>query len=153
MPVPLWFDWIAGGASIAGLGYAWWASHQATGAKDAAQEAREAVYRRNTAEDIGRIRDLALDYLSALQADQFGLALHIAGRFLSACSRAREQHRRFLGVEGVKLELSIELIETSFHRMQLGVDRILLIADAQRVVRLVSSVKGVLDRESGGEQP
>lgn len=55
MAIPDWFDWTAGSASIAGLGYAWWASRQATGAKRAAEEAREAVYRRNAADAMVEI--------------------------------------------------------------------------------------------------
>jgi hypothetical protein len=125
---------------------------QATGAKRAAREARQAVFHKNSAEDLGSIRDLAFDLLNALQTERYELALHIAGRFISSCSNARERHRGFLGVEGGKLELAVDLVATVSQKIQPGADRMSLIADSQRVVRLVSSVKGVLDRDIEEEQ-
>jgi hypothetical protein len=141
------FDWSNAGVGVAGLLLTVGAVWQATGAKKAAQEARQGVYRRNSAEDVGSIRDLAFDLLHALQTERYELALHIAGRFVSACSSACERHRGFLGGEGGKLELAVDLVATASQKMQPGADRMNLIADAQRVVRLVSSVKGVLDRD------
>lgn len=148
-----WFDWSNAGAGVVGLGLTLWAVWQATGAKSAARDARQAVYHRNSAEDLGGIRDLAFDLLNALQTERYELALHIAGRFISSCSIARERHRGFLGGEGGKLELAVDLVATVSQKMQPGADRMNLIADAQRAVRLVSSVKGVLDRDIEEEQP
>ena len=146
------FDWSNAGVGVAGLALTVGAIWQATGAKIAAREARKAVYQRNSAEELGSVRDLAFDLLNALQAERYELALHIVGRFIAACGSARERHRGFLGSEGGKLELAVDLVATASQKMQPGADRINLIADAQRVVKLVSSVKGVLDRGIEEEQ-
>jgi hypothetical protein len=152
MALPDWVDWsntIVGGV---GLLLTIAAIVQATGAKTAARAARQAIFHKNSAEDLGSIRDLAFDLLNALQTERYELALHIAGRFISTCSNAREHHRGFLGVEGGKLELAVDLVATVSQKIQPGADRMNLIADSQRVVRLVSSVKGVLDRGIEEEQ-
>jgi hypothetical protein len=146
------FDWSNAGVGVAGLALTIGAIWQATGAKKAAREARQAVFHKNSAEDLGSIRDLAFDLLSALLTERYELALHIAGRCISACSTARERHRGFLGTEGGKLELAVDLVATVSQKMQPGADRTNLIADAQRVVRLLSSVKGVLDRDLEEEE-
>ena len=148
-----WFDLSNAGVGVAGLVLTMGAVWQATGAKRAAREARRAVYQRNSAEDMGSIRDLAFDLLNALHMERYELALHLAGRVISACSIARERHRDFLGSEGGKLELAVDLVATASQKMQPGTDRMNLIADAQRVVRIVSSIKGVLDRDINEEQP
>ena len=146
------FDWSNAGVGVLGLGLTFGAIWQATGAKSAAQEARKAVYQRNSAEELGSVRDLAFDLLNAIQTERYELALHIAGRFISICGSARERHRGFLGSEGGKLELAADLVSTVSQKMQPGADRTSLIADAQRVVKLVSCVKGVLDRGIEEEQ-
>lgn len=148
MPIPDWFDWTAGGASIAGLTVAWWASHQATGAKEAAIQARQGVFRRNSAEDLGRIQDLALDFSSAIQTERYELALHIAGGFIASCSSARERHRGFLGADGGKLEMAVEIVSAVSRKMQTTaqIDYQDLVADSQRVLRIVSGVTGILNR-------
>ncbi|HZB89786.1 MAG TPA: hypothetical protein VE291_14095 [Terracidiphilus sp.] len=148
-----WFDWSNAGVGLAGLALTVGAIWQATGAKSAAQEARRAVYQRNSAEDINRVLGLALDFSTALQMERDELALHIAPRFISICSSARERYRGFLGVEGGKLEMASELVATASRRIQPGADKNSLIADAQRVVRLVSSVTGVLNRDIDEEKP
>lgn len=146
------FDWSSSGVGVAGLVLTLGAVWQASGAKKAAREARNSIYRRNSEEDLGKILDLAFDFSNALQTDRYELALHIAGRLVSACSSAREHHRVFLGSDGGKLDLAVDLIATASQKVQPGADRISLIADAQRVVRLVSSVKGVLGRDLEEEQ-
>jgi hypothetical protein len=146
------FDWSNSGVGVTGLALTVGAVWQATGAKRAVREARSAVYRRNAAEDLRTIRDPSFDLLNAIQTERFELALHISGRFISACSDVRERHRTFLGGDGGKLELAVDLVATASERMQPGANRMDMVADAQRVVRLMSSVKGVLDRSVEEEQ-
>jgi hypothetical protein len=147
-----WFDWTNSGVGAAGFLVTVGAIWQATGAKRAASEARQAIYRRNSAEDLGRVLDLALDFSSALQTARDELALHLAGRFISTCTAARERYRGFLGTEGGKLETAVDVIANAAERIQSGVDRPALLADAQRTVRLVSTVTGALDRHVEGER-
>ena len=152
MSIPEWFDWTAGGASIAGLGYAWWASHQATGAKNAAQDARQAVYRRNASDDLTEICELAATFLTAIETKQKGLALHIARDFLAACSSAREHHRRFLGADGGKLEAAADVIASVSRGIQDGYQVADYIANAQKVVRDLNGLAGTMNRKIE-EQP
>jgi hypothetical protein len=57
-----WFKWSNAGVGVVGLGLTLWAVWQATGAKKAAREARQAVYRRNATDDIES--HLARDFIS-----------------------------------------------------------------------------------------
>jgi len=143
-----WFDWSNAGVGVAALALTAGAIWQAAGAKTAAREARSAVFRRNAAEDLGRIRDMALDFASAVQTERGELALHIASGFISSCSAARERHRGFLGSDGGKLELAVEILASASQKMQMqpGIDREVSVADAQRVIKIVSGVTGILDR-------
>jgi hypothetical protein len=149
-----WFDWSNAGVGAAGLGLTLGAVWQAAGAKRAAQEARRAVYRRNSVEDITRIRDLALEFSSAIQTEHYELALHLAARFIAASSSARERHRGFLGADGGKLELAVDIMAAASQKTQMrpGMEQQDLVADAQRVIKIVSSVTGILDRGSQEEQ-
>lgn len=147
-----WFDWTNAGIGTAGLALTFVTLLFAKGAKKAATEARVAVYRGNSADDLERILTLAHDFSRALQNEQDEIALYVAESFTSACSSARERHRGFLGREGAKLELAVQLVTGASRKLQRGMPQEDLLADAQRVVLYVSSVSGVLDRQIEQEQ-
>jgi len=56
---------------------------QATGAKRAAEAARQAVFSRNATEDVGRLREIATSLLLAIETEQYGLANYRARDFIS----------------------------------------------------------------------
>jgi hypothetical protein len=152
-PIPRdWFDWSNASVGIVGLAFTLGAVRQASGAKKAAQDARQAVYRRNASDDLRGICELAATFLTAIETKQKGLALHIARDFLAACSIAREHHRGFLGADGGKLEAAADLIASVSRGIQDGYQVADYIANAQKVVRDLNALAGTLNRKIE-EQP
>jgi cytosine/uracil/thiamine/allantoin permease len=61
-PIPRdWFDWSNASVGIVGLGLTLWAVRQATGAKVAATEAREAIRQREASDSFSELGALAGD--------------------------------------------------------------------------------------------
>jgi hypothetical protein len=141
------FEWSNAGVGVAGLAFTLWAVAQATRAKQAAQDARRAVYRRNASDDVKRLERLATNLLTAIETEQYGLASHQARDFISDCLDVREQHRPQLGRDGGKLEMAFVLVRAISSGMQRSeADRASLIESAQRVVGDMSSLSGILSR-------
>ncbi len=145
MAIPDWFDLMAGGASIVGLGYAWWASRQATGAKAAAEAARRAVYHRNAADEVARLTRIAEGILTAIESEQYSLASYHSRDFIALAPRIRQDHDSWLGANGVKLEVAIGLAREIAQHLLTGVGQSDL-EGARRVVVEMSSLEGVLRR-------
>jgi hypothetical protein len=142
-----WFDWT--NCSVGGVGLlltitAIWQAH---GAKDAAQDARQAVYRRNASEDVNRLKRLSLSLLTAIEIDHFDLAVHIARDFIAECPKVREHHRVWLGSEGGKLEVASSHVRAISVGVQNRKPKSGLIEIAQRVVVDMSALAGMLNRE------
>ena len=148
-----WVDisnwWIGAAGLVLTVGALW----QAAGAKAAAIEARKAVHRRNSVDDLARLRALVLEFSTALRNEQDDVALHLAETFISSCSVMRERHREFLKKDGAKLELTLDLVTSISLKLQQRVERQILIEDTKRVVRIISSVSGALDRRNEEVQP
>jgi hypothetical protein len=142
-----WFDWSNAGVGVIGLGLTLLAVRQATGAKRAAKSARQAVYRRNTAEDIGRISQLASSLLAALETKQDSLVLHIARDFIAVAKNASERHRERLGTESGKLERNYNRVTAISQGIQFESRRADLIILAQKVVGDMSGLAGILSRD------
>jgi hypothetical protein len=140
------FDWSNAGVGVVGLGFTLWAVAQATGAKTAAQEARQAVYRRNAADDVKRLERLASSLLTAIETEQYDLASHQARDFVSECLNVREHHRERLGTNGGKLDVAFLLVCAISRGMLAEVNRNDWIESAQRVVGDMSSLAGALSR-------
>jgi hypothetical protein len=140
------FDWSNTGIGVAGLALTVGAIWQATGAKNAAREARKAVYRRNASDDVKRLERLASDLLTAIETEQYDLASHQARDFISECLNVREHHRTRLGTDGGKLDLVFGLVCVVSTGIQAGVRQSTLIESAQIVVGNMSSLAGVLSR-------
>ncbi len=92
-------DLIAGLASIAGLGISIWTLAMATGARRAANEAREAVRKGNAAEELANLSRIADEFLSHVEADQIAAAMVRARDLLSATSLASRRWGRFLSAD------------------------------------------------------
>jgi hypothetical protein len=147
-PIPRdWFDWTNASVGGAGLLFTIAAIWQATGAKRAAQEARQAVYSRNASEDVNRLERLALSLLTAIEIGHFDLALHIARDFIAECPKVREHHRIWLGSEGGKLEVASSHVRAISVGVQNRKPKSGLIEIAQRVVVDMSALAGMLNRE------
>jgi hypothetical protein len=117
------FDWSNAGVGVAGLALTIAAIFQATGAKKAARQAREAVYRRNALDDVKRLERLASSLLTAIETEQYGLASHQSRDFISECRQVREHHRARLGKDGGKLDQAFILIRTIARGLLTGVAR------------------------------
>ncbi|MDE3148813.1 MAG: hypothetical protein KGL37_05025 [Acidobacteriota bacterium] len=147
-----WFDWTNASVGVAGLALTMGAIWQATGAKSAAREARQAVYRRNASDDVKRLERLASALLTAIETDQFELASHLAREFFMECSNVREHHRARLGRIGGKLEVAIELVRAISRELQAGAEKNFLIDIAQKIAGDMSTLGGVLSRNLEAEE-
>ena len=141
------FDWV--NAAVGGIGLlltvgALW---QATGAKKAATEARESVYRRNAGDDIVRLSRLASALLSAIEKREESLALQIARDFIADCPKIREHHREWLGSDGGKLDVACDLVRMIARGIQAGTKQDNLIESGQRIVVDIGGLAGVLSRD------
>jgi hypothetical protein len=94
------FNLIASIASIAGLGISIWTLIVATGARRAANEAREAVRKGNATEEFKNLTRIADEFLTHVEADQVPAALVRARDLMSAMSLASSRYGRFLTVDG-----------------------------------------------------
>jgi hypothetical protein len=139
-----WFDWSNAGVSLFGLLLSGGAILQATGAKRAAEAARQAVFSRNALEDVGRLREIATNLLLAIETEQYGLANYRARDFISDAPRIRERHQTRLGKDGGKLESAVGLVRVLSIRLQAGEKKDVLLESAQRVLVALSSLEGTL---------
>ena len=147
-----WFDWSNAGVGVVGLALTLWAVRQATGAKEAADEARQAVFRRNASDDVRKLERLASSLLTAIETGQYGLASHQTREFISDCLNVREHHRARLGTEGARLNLAFDCVREIYRGIHTGAKRTELVGSAQRVVGEMSSLTGTLSREAEEEE-
>jgi hypothetical protein len=71
VPIPRdWFDYTSFVVARVGLVFTLWAVQQATGAKKAATEAREVIFRREISFVIAEILSLTLDLAGHIEADR-----------------------------------------------------------------------------------
>lgn len=147
------FDWTNAGVGTAGLMLTLLAVRQATGAKTAAQGARQAVYRRNASDDVKRLERLASNLLTAIETERDDIASHQARDFISECLNVREHHRARLRTNGGKLDVAFVLVRAISREIQKSeANRINLIESAQRVLGDMSSLSGILSRNIEEEE-
>lgn len=119
MPVPEWFDWTSGVASVAGLGYAWWASHQATDAKIAAQRAETSVRRHNAESDFASLARMAKELHGYVEAGRMAEARLRTTDLRFELALAIRLHVAFLGTQVYQLEdklLDLMLVTEGLNR-------------------------------------
>jgi hypothetical protein len=148
MPTPEWFDWTAGGASIAGLGYAWWASHQATGAKKAAQRAEQSILRRNAEVDFGSLARMAKELHGYVEAGRIAEARIRTTDLRSDLALAIRLHEVFLGHQREKLEgkqYDLTLVAAGLNRR----DGDLSQSERSRLLGIIGAILDLLAGECG----
>jgi hypothetical protein len=116
------FDWTNSGVGGAGLLLTVGAIWQATGAKKAAQEARQAVYHRNAADAFAetvRLAESCAEYLSLERPSEAAVRTR---DLVARIPRDRAQFEQFLSADSDKLKL----LESVFQQLavQLTVGRI-----------------------------
>jgi hypothetical protein len=89
---------------------------------------------------------VAADFLEAIEADESVLALHIARGLLTACSGVRERHRGALGKQGRKLDIAADSIANVSRGIQEGYSLTEFVHNAQKVLRDINGLSGVLSR-------
>lgn len=94
---------IAGGlASLAGFVFSGLAWRRATGAENAARQARDAVRRSNAGEDLQALSEKAEDLLCCTQNDQFEAVLLRSRDLLIGIPQARHRWQAFLTDDSLK---------------------------------------------------
>jgi len=147
-----WFDWTNSGIGVAGLLLTTGAIWQATGAKRAASEARQAVYRRNALDDLRRLERLASGLATSIEAEEYGLAIHQVREFIAECRSVGEHHRSRLGANGGKLDQAYLLVRAISKGIWTNTDKDTLSDYAQRLVGDNSSLAGALSRDTEEER-
>ncbi len=110
-----WFDWSNAGVGVAGLAFTLLAVRQATGAKRAAEEAREAIWQREASESLSKLSGLAGDLVQLLQLERPSEAAVRVRDLLAQIPRDRTRFERFLATDSDKLEV----VEVAFQKLAL----------------------------------
>jgi hypothetical protein len=99
-----WFDWTNAGVGVVGLGFTLWAVRQATGAKQAAIEAREAIWQREASDSFSELGALAGELVQLLQFERPKEAAVRARDLVARIPRDRARFERFLAADSGKLK-------------------------------------------------
>jgi DNA-binding TFAR19-related protein (PDSD5 family) len=116
-------------ASIAGVVFSWKAWVQASGAKKAAEEARNAVRRREAAYEGSRLARDAKDFLESVQQNRGEVAIAASNNLAHALSMIRSwriEHPAdsdklktcVRDIEGIAIKLTVEGIPTDGPRLE-----------------------------------
>jgi hypothetical protein len=98
------FEWSNGGVGTAGLMLTLLAVRQATGAKQAATEAREAVHHRNAADAFAEIVRLAEQFATWVECERRAEAVVQVREIVLRLARDGREFDRFLGSDADKLK-------------------------------------------------
>ncbi len=117
-----WFDWSNSGVGLAGLALTVGAIWQATGAKKAAEEAREAIWQREASESFSELERAAGELALLLQLERPNEAAVRARDLVARIPRDRTRFERFLAKDSDKLkaieaifqQLAVRLSSTKF---------------------------------------
>jgi hypothetical protein len=108
-----WFDWTNSGIGIAGLALTVGAVWQATGAKRAATDAKEAIWQREASDSFSEIGGLAGELAMLLQFERPKEAAVRARDLVARIPRDRARFERFLAADSDKLEA----LESEFQQL------------------------------------
>jgi hypothetical protein len=115
-PIPRdWFDWSNAGVGVVGLAFTLWAVWQATGAKKAATEAREAIWQREASDSFSELGALAGELVQLLQFERPNEAAVRARDLVTRIPRDRARFVRFLAADSDKLKA----VEVAFQKLAL----------------------------------
>jgi hypothetical protein len=99
-----WFDWSNAGVGVVGLAFTLWAVRQATGARQAAIEAREAIWQREASDSFSELKGMAEEFAILLQSERSKEALVRARDLLARIPRDRARFGKFLHGDSDKLK-------------------------------------------------
>jgi hypothetical protein len=108
-----WFDWTNSGVGAAGLLLTVGAIWQATGAKKAATEAREAIWKREASDSFSELGGLAGELAQLIQFERPNEAAVRARDLVIRIPRDRARFERFLAADSDKLKT----LESVFQRL------------------------------------
>ena len=97
------FGWSNAGVGVVGLAFTLWAVGQATGAKQAATEAREAIWQREASDSFFELKGIAEEFAILLQSERSKEALVRARDLLARIPRDRARFGKFLFADSDKL--------------------------------------------------
>jgi hypothetical protein len=97
------FDWSNSGVGVVGLGLTLWAVRQATGAKKAAMEAREAIHHRNAADAMVEIVRIAEQLNTSVLYERQAEASIQLRELVFRIPRDREEFANILASDADKL--------------------------------------------------
>ncbi len=108
-----WFDWTNFGVGLCGLALTLWAVREAKGAKHAAQEARETIWRREVSFVVAEILSMISELANRIDAGQVEIAILRAREIASRIARDQGRFKLFFGSDSG----SILDLERSFSAM------------------------------------
>jgi hypothetical protein len=143
-----WFEWSNAGVGVVGLAVTAGALWQATGAKRAATEAREAVWQREASAVFSDLATVAGQIVESLLIERLGEAAVRARDLAARISRDRARFEPFLGADSDKLKW----IGTHFQQLALRLSsggRWEAEADFKETVKVVSDSANELNAING----
>jgi hypothetical protein len=99
-----WFDWSNAGVGMGGLALTVGAIWQATGAKQAAIEAKEAIWQREASDSFSDLERVASQLAVMLQLERPSEAVVLARDLVARIPRDRARFERFLASDSDKLK-------------------------------------------------
>ena len=148
------FDIIAGVASLLGLGISVWTLLEARSAKDAAREARLAVFQGSAGDDLENLTRLATDFLRSLYDGNTAEASVRLRDLSSSIPLVRHRWDRILKTQGrVRLDeaaLQLRVIARSVSDVQ-EVDVQKLIVAGHTILSAIAETNGLLRSDIDSE--
>ncbi|WP_263353748.1 EAP30/Vps36 family vacuolar-sorting protein [Acidicapsa acidisoli] len=104
IPIPRdWFDYTNFGVGLVGLVFTLWAVRQATGAKQAAKETREAIWQREASDSFSDLLHIAESISELVQFERQPEAAVRVRDILARIPKDRARFERYLGSDSAKL--------------------------------------------------
>jgi hypothetical protein len=104
------FDWSNAGVGVAGLVLTVITLIQATGAKEAANEARKAIWQREASESFSDIERLASELTQNLMYERWRDGFNASRKLMTDISKHRQQFVRFLSNEDEQKLSQVEVV-------------------------------------------
>ncbi|HEY2496195.1 MAG TPA: hypothetical protein VGK24_03925 [Candidatus Angelobacter sp.] len=143
------FSLIANIASLAGVFLTIWALIEATGARRAAQEAREAVWLGNAVEEFKSLNKLASEFLGYVENNQIDAAALRARDLSAGILTAKQRWRRFLSDKRIaRLEEASAQVSV-ISRTLVTQEGPSTLTGKQRILRFSHEVVQIIAEEAG----
>jgi hypothetical protein len=106
-----WFDWTNFGTGLSGLALTLCAIRQATGAKQAATDTRDAIRQRGASDAFAELANTAGQLVNAIRSERSGEAAVRASDLVAQIARDRAKYERFLAADSIKLNVLASKLE------------------------------------------